>query len=251
MMIYAIPDLHGRFDLLIRALEVIYQKAQSPGKIIFLGDYVDRGPDSKKILDHLMAGSSDGWEWVILRGNHEEIMAQCLSDIHPLDWWLRHGGVNTLRSFGMQLGSTIDRDSVSHIYPYVEWISSLAVIYVDEHRIFVHAGVDDNLSLEEQTGDVFMWHRYMNGEGWSGHFGKHVVHGHDSSRHGAKRFAGRTCLDAKAYETGRLMVGVFDDETPGGPLEILEITVPFVEKDKETPTNPLFIVGDLRPYEER
>jgi serine/threonine protein phosphatase 1 len=69
---YVIADLHGRYDLLNLALTRI--EASAPGTVVFLGDYIDRGPASRQIIERLIAGPSVGWNWVTLKGNHEELL---------------------------------------------------------------------------------------------------------------------------------------------------------------------------------
>ena len=89
---YAIADLHGRFDLLEMALRCLAERAERAeprATLVTLGDYVDRGPDSRKIIERLMAGlGRDGWRLICLKGNHEDIMWQTCRRLPDLDWWL-------------------------------------------------------------------------------------------------------------------------------------------------------------------
>ena len=90
---YAIADLHGRFDLLEMALACLAKRAEPPATLVTLGDYVDRGPDSRKIIERLMAGlERDGWRLICLKGNHEDIMWQTCRRSPDVDWWLTNGG---------------------------------------------------------------------------------------------------------------------------------------------------------------
>jgi len=90
---YAIADLHGRFDLLELALACIAERAEPLATLVTLGDYVDRGPDSRKIIERLMAGlERDGWRLICLKGNHEDIMWQTCRRLPDVDWWLTNGG---------------------------------------------------------------------------------------------------------------------------------------------------------------
>jgi hypothetical protein len=98
---YAIADLHGRFDLLEMALARIAERAESPATLVTLGDYVDRGPDSCKIIERLMAGvGRDSWRLICLKGNHEDIMWQTCRRLPDVDWWLTNGGTAMLISYG-------------------------------------------------------------------------------------------------------------------------------------------------------
>lgn len=220
---YAIADLHGRFDLLEAAIEAITGHAGgAPGTVITLGDYVDRGPDSRKIIERLMLGLSDGWRLVCLQGNHEDMMLQTLSGkAHP-SWWIANGGGATLLSYGASKGQTAS--SAFPMVPdnHVAFLEGLPFLFMDEHRIYVHAGVDPTKALHDQTQHDLQWRLYPKGFA-EGHGDFHVVHGHEQFEDGPKLFKGRTDLDTFAWATGRLVIGVFDDDTPGGPVDLIEV----------------------------
>ncbi len=209
---FAIPDLHGRHDLLRAALAAIEGRARS-GTVVFLGDYVDRGPGAADILERLMAGPPAGWRWICLKGNHEAMMALALRNPERLDWWVDNGGDATLRSYEGRHG-----DMARHL----PWIEGLPTIHVDAHRVFVHAGVEGAVPLDRQSDKTLLWKRYP-GEATEGHGGRHVVHGHHPDPDGPLRLGGRTALDCLAWRTGRLAVGVFDDGEAGGPVEVLDV----------------------------
>jgi len=209
---YAIADLHGRHDLLMAALERIEGANPRGGKIIFLGDYVDRGPDSAQVLETLMRGPDDAgrWTWVCLKGNHEDMMVSTLGGPDE-EWWLGNGGVATVASFG----GVIPEE-------YLAWCRALPTWHEDAQRVYVHAAVDPSKALNEQSEAMLMWTRY--GEEYNaGYRGKHVVHGHTPHKDGPVLFSERTNLDTGAVFTGRLVVGVFDDEIPGGPRSLIEV----------------------------
>jgi serine/threonine protein phosphatase 1 len=106
---YAIADLHGRFDLLTAAFDAIVKHAAERSfKIITLGNYVDRGPQSRQIIDHLMAAQEMGVSLICLKGNHEDMMVETLrKPLHP-NWWIDNGGGQTLISYGHERsGKTI------------------------------------------------------------------------------------------------------------------------------------------------
>jgi len=96
-------------------------------------------------------------------------------------------------------------------------------MHITDGHVFVHAGVDPNRPLDQQDDQVLTWKLYQ-GFDERGHGDRHVVHGHTQSPRHPLLLAGRTNLDAQAYSTGRLAVGVFDDALPGGPTEILWAT---------------------------
>lgn len=223
---YAIADLHGRYDLLLAAIERIELGNHSGGTIVFTGDYVDRGPQSRQIIERLIAGPSDPsrWKWICLQGNHEEIMLAVRADPELVgSWWLPNGGGATLMSYGQKVGELADVGVIPQ--EHIDWLKSLPLIHVDEHRIFVHAGVDETIPLDKQSAQTMQWMIYPDGYAF-GHGNRHVVHGHHQVEDGPLLFSGRTDLDTFAWFTGRLVIGVFDDEKAGGPMATIEIKGP-------------------------
>jgi len=218
---YAIADLHGRFDLLEMALAKIADHAELPATVVTLGDYVDRGPDSRQVIERLMGGlDEEGWRLVCLKGNHEDIMWQtCRGVVPDYDWWLTNGGDATLMSYGQNQGEEADAAVVPH--EHLRWIERLPLMHVDKHRIFVHAGVDPNLPLDDQDPHEVIWKIYDDSDE-GGYRQRYVVHGHHQHANGPILKKNRINLDTFAWNTGRLVIGVFDDDTPGGPLKILE-----------------------------
>lgn len=235
MRTYAIADLHGRFDLLAEAQQVIrrHHAANFRGEdrtIVVMGDFVDRGPDSAKIISFLRIVQAEGEhiKWVVLKGNHEDMMVQCLRREAQLRWWIGNGGGQTLISYGYKDGD--------QVYPLkgslrddLIWLASLPIMHVTEKQVFVHAHVDPNKPLDQQKDELCMWRCYDHGQPHfedngdhidAGYPGKHVVHGHEQWAHGPILKEGRTDLDTFAWYTGRLAIGVFDD-TQGKPTEIL------------------------------
>lgn len=215
---FAVPDLHGRRDLLDAALAAI--EGRPPGKVVFLGDYVDRGHESRGVIERLMAGAPPGWEWALLQGNHEVMMLDALARPAALARWLGHGGAQTLVSYGHPPTGPAN---VSVVPPaHADWLASLPLLHVDRHRAFVHACIDPDVALDRQRTETLQWHRYSPGDDAPAH-GRHVVHGHDAFADGPLLLRHRSNLDVEAWRTGRLAVGVFDDDVPGGPVEIIEV----------------------------
>src|SRR3954469_7875228 len=98
---YAIPDLHGRFDLLREALAKIADHAAgSTGTIVALGDYVNKGPDSRQVVERMRAGVFDGWRLFPLQGHHDGLMGEALRDHSKMDGWIGKGGDPTIKSYG-------------------------------------------------------------------------------------------------------------------------------------------------------
>jgi serine/threonine protein phosphatase 1 len=218
---YAIPDLHGRIDLLEAAFERI--AGHAAGRIctiVILGDYIDRGPNSAQVIDKLMCFQSDTMRLVALKGNHEAMMWEVSNNLAEMDHWIENGGEPTLESYRVQAenGASIRVVPAAHL----DWIAKLGLLHVDQHRVFVHAGVDPAVPLDRQSEQTLLWKRYQAGSE-EGHGHRHVVHGHQANIEAPIVTKSRTNLDALAWKTGRLVVGVFEDAAPGGASEFLEI----------------------------
>jgi len=234
---YAIADLHGRHDLLMEALYAVrdydFDLGKPGGKVVFTGDYVDRGPDSRQVIETLIAGPEaffgeySGFDFICLQGNHEDIMLQTLCLPLPPNWWIGNGGGATLVSYGHARGGVYNPDVVPAAH--IDWLKSLPMMHVDEHRVFVHAGLDPTIPLAEQTAQKMQWMLYPDGFE-DGHGKCHVVHGHHQFENGPLLLSGRTNLDTFAWATGRLVVGVFHEDTPGGPVDLIEVNLTPVSK---------------------
>jgi serine/threonine protein phosphatase 1 len=219
--LFAIGDIHGEYDKLIDLLAQIEAMRidHEPQTIVFLGDYVDRGPKSMQVIDHLMDGSHhSGDVWICLKGNHEDMMI----DWHgggPSEYghWAINGGVQTLDSYG----GMYDDVPKSHI----DWMRSLPFYHETENHIFVHGGFMPYVELENQTENVCMWirNRFLDapmGQGFEGW--KHIVHGHTPVDGPDIRFW-RTNLDTGACFGDRpLTAALFDKDKPGTPVSILQ-----------------------------
>lgn len=218
---YVIGDLHGNLKLLARAYERIrdYSGEKKP-HLIFLGDYVDRGPQSKGVLDFLMTVENA----IKLRGNHEQMLLDAIEDqpfslAYKIAWG--RSAIATFNSFGVKPGKSL-REQIPE--RYVEFLRSLPLFYEDRHRFYVHAGVAPNRPLHQQDENDLLWIRNPFLE-CAFHFEKHVVHGHSPQSNGKPELLpNRTNLDSGAFFSGRLTVGVFDDDVPDGPIDVLTVS---------------------------
>ncbi|ASY59874.1 metallophosphoesterase family protein [Sinorhizobium sp. CCBAU 05631] len=206
---FAVGDIHGCLDELETLLSAI-ESAAPEGRVIFLGDLVDRGPESRGVVERIMAGPTKaGWQWLTLKGNHEDMLLSARKGLAEMSSWLMNGGGETLESYGGAI-------PLSHLV----WMAELPSILVDPYRIFVHAGVDDSIPLEEQGDDILLWMR--TDPNYSGHYwGKHVCHGHTPSRVNPRTVGNRTNVDSGAVFGGVLSCAVFDDDVAGGPINFL------------------------------
>lgn len=219
-MIYSIGDIHGRLDLLGRLRRKILNDAETkegPHKIVFLGDYVDRGPDGKGVLDYLMSEPFDDFEHVFLRGNHEDMLVGSLSGRkNDLDFFLENGGNSTVRSFGLDPASLyIDVNPwIEAINPYYNWLRDLHFFHAVKGWLFVHAGIDSRFPLDEQDTNTMMWirTRFLNDET---DFGFRVVHGHCPTEGEPEIKYNRINIDTGACWTHQLTaVCIEDDKEP-------------------------------------
>jgi serine/threonine protein phosphatase 1 len=226
-LIFAIGDIHGRLDLTTVALSAIEARAAATDsfRVIFLGDYVDRGPDSRGVVELMMKLSRDH-RYVCLKGNHEAMMVQCLAGGTTDDFtrWMDNGGRQTLESYGADdWDAAIDAVPAQHL----RWMRSLPLTSGDGHRVYVHAGLMPATPFERQTEETCLWIRERFLRAPAHQFDAHVVHGHSPQWAGKpdmgepEFLAHRTNLDLAAYATDRLCVGVFDAALGGGPIEAI------------------------------
>jgi len=213
--IYAIGDVHGRFDLLLELYEAVgADRAARPVERaieIFLGDYVDRGPQSKEVVDWLMAGTSTGEERICLMGNHEDMLLRFLDDPLMLPLWAQNGGDATLRSFGISLPRVATTAMLEDIRadflarlgaPRRAFLSTLPRSASVDGYFFAHAGVRPGVPLDAQVDDDLLWIRepFLSSDA---DFGKCVVHGHTPSAAPEVR-RNRINIDTGAVFGGRL-----------------------------------------------
>ena len=190
--IFAIGDIHGQIDRLHEALDMIERDADRDAPVVFLGDYVDRGPDSRAVIDTLMRGQAEGRPWTCLMGNHDRYVLRFLDNplyddpqtSRPLLWTDPPlGGRATLASYGVDVGDhrtlTALRDDAAEAIPqaHLDWIAALPRLHEADHQIFVHAGLRPGVPLDAQAEDDLIWIRkpFLESEhDW----GRLVVHGH-------------------------------------------------------------------------
>ena len=219
--IYAVGDIHGRSDLLERVLAAIdadcKQRPIARPITVFVGDYIDRGPGSRNVLDLLLRWQRSG-EAIFLRGNHETFLPRFLADPRSLDEWRQYGGLETLLSYGLKPSINPDRDEqtmlateFAEILPreHLEFLQSLELTFSCGDFLFVHAGVRPGVPIHEQTEDDLLWIRddFLN---WEQPFERFVVHGHTPVSEPDLR-PNRVNIDTGAYATGQLTCVVIEN----------------------------------------
>lgn len=170
--IYAVGDIHGCYDKLMALMDKIDIDFDTD-ILVFLGDYIDRGPSSFEVVEYLVALKKLFPNTVFLKGNHEEMLENYLSGIDKMTY-LVNGGQQTLDSYLSR-----PRQSDDPLIPqeHLDFFNSLFLYYETENYIFVHAGLKNNVSLEEQNAEDLLWIR--NKFIQTKHdFGKQIVFGH-------------------------------------------------------------------------
>ncbi len=218
-MIYAIGDIHGQRAMLDQALDLIAADGGADAPLVFLGDYTDRGPDSRGVLDRLIAGRAAGRDWTFIKGNHDRMFERFLDSgaLHDAEIksglsWLdpRLGGDTTLASYGIGPAGPADfaTDAAGRqtlvSYPTTQGDLTLAsllslarervpvahraflagnpLMHRTQDALFVHAGFRPGVQLDAQKEDDLIWIR----AGWLDNTDDHgvmVVHGHTALDH--------------------------------------------------------------------
>jgi serine/threonine protein phosphatase 1 len=182
-------------------------------RFVFLGDYIDRGPDSRGVVTKLMALQERNSGGVVcLRGNHEAILLDAVrSGNHDL--WFVNGGGDTLASYGVESARKLPAE-------HLRWFASLKTSFDDGRRFFVHAGVDPERPLDAQSEDDLVWIRepFLSQRR---DYGRLIVHGHTPQRSGRPDVRSwRLNLDTAAVYGGRLSAAFFNDRQRD-PIAIL------------------------------
>ncbi len=224
-MIFAIGDIHGRYDLLKASFEHIAGINDTNKQIIMLGDYVDRGAESADCIDFLIDAQKADNSLVCLMGNHERMMIDALeygSSGGYRSSWLMNGGIETLESYGAAGGGVISDTPLHHIpATHIRWMKALPLSYETDKYFFVHAGINPDRPLNDQKEKDLLWIREYFLKTNRGGDGKHVVHGHTPQEYDSARFQHkhrRTNLDSGSVWTNIQTIGIFDDTKGGEPV---------------------------------
>ena len=218
--VYAVGDVHGRLDLLQRLWARIEADAEgSPlhKVVVFVGDYVDRGPDSRGVVEFLMQARIAGGVVLCLRGNHEQSLLDFMDNAAIYRDWKAFGAPETLLSYGVMPPwfddeADFERARLEFVrncpLRHVRFLKSLTHSYVIGGYLFAHAGVRPGIALDDQTEEDLLWIRdeFLTSQM---SFGKVVVHGHSPGQAPVRR-ANRIGIDTGAYATGCLTAAVLE-----------------------------------------
>jgi serine/threonine protein phosphatase 1 len=220
MITCAIGDIHGMADKLkdlLAKIEHWHLAHDTIGsyQLVFLGDYIDRGPASREVLDIVRALEAKGA--VCLKGNHEALMVASLNDEPSRRHFLANGGDTTLASL----------EDIGTFMEAADWMARLPLSFADEYRFFVHAGIRPGVSLAQQSEEDLLWIREPFLE-HLGPFPKYIVHGHSPTL----RLPGQSMqpqvlrhrcnLDTGAVYGGHLSAAVFTSERVG-PVAVISV----------------------------
>ncbi len=220
--IYAIPDIHGQDAQLEAALHRVERDGGAAAQIVFLGDLVDRGADSRAVIERLMTAQAEGRDWIVLRGNHDQMFVDFLdhgevgsSRMRAGLTWLneRLGGAETLASYGVSASEALhDPAAVRAAVPaaHRDWLAALPLWQEVGDLLFVHAGIRPGLPMRMQDPADLMWIR----DGFLDHMAPHpwlVVHGHTALDMPA-HFGNRIDLDGGAGYGRPLWPAVFEGQ---------------------------------------
>lgn len=221
--IYAIGDIHGRVDLLNLLLvqiqrDIVELPCIEP-IVIFLGDYVDRGPSSAAVIERLISGGLPGKKHYFLRGNHEQMFLEFLDSPVQTASWLEFGGNETALSYGAAVACKADQselakfgESLSQLVPegHKAFLRALLDFIEFDGYYFVHAGVRPRVALAKQKASDQLWIRdaFLNHDH---NFEKVIVHGH-TPREQPENLPARINVDTGAYATHILTAVVLEAE---------------------------------------
>ena len=212
--IYAIGDVHGRADLLKLLLlqieiDTLLHSVSQPITVL-VGDYIDRGPNSRQVID-LLLEHRRSHEMVFLKGNHEQLLLKFLEEPATLAHWQQCGGLETLISYGLKPpinASFFEQTKLAHDFgnmlsgDHRQFLEALKLFFSCGDFLFVHAGLRPLVPIEQQKEDDLLWIRdeFLF---WDKPFEKIVVHGHTPVLEPDIQF-NRINIDTGAFATERL-----------------------------------------------
>lgn len=215
---YCFPDIHGCSDTLNKALNFVYSQNPDGGKIIFLGDYIDRGPDNLGVLQTVM-NPPENWEFVCLLGNHEEMFVNSYLD--------RTKFYDTKSAKDIAGFKQDEFVMYQHIFQgidrsIVDWMRNLNLFHIEDKNVFAHAFYDDTRKPEDQIASQCAWYRM---DDWLTYQNDkqrlYLTHGHTPRKHGPVQSPNRTNLDCGGVFYGRYVIGEYNKDVKG-PVDFHE-----------------------------
>ena len=220
MNIFAIGDIHGCIKQLVTLQDKIFNYPKynkDEDLLLYLGDYIDRGPSSKDVINHILQLQTEGIKSIFLMGNHEQFMTDFLfNKINNLSNWIINGADQTFKSYDIEVAEFIkdgfedDKiDKLRNIFlskltkGHVYFFKNLKLTYIMGDYLFVHAGINPEKSLSEQNKMDFLWSRSDKFFDKNFEFEKIIVHGHSPEKE-VVNFPYRINVDTGSFFSGKL-----------------------------------------------
>ncbi|WP_170763823.1 metallophosphoesterase family protein [Ruegeria lacuscaerulensis] len=220
--VYAIGDIHGQLAQLEGALARIEKDGGADARIVFLGDYIDRGAHSREVIDLLLAGLAEGRDWICLLGNHDRMLAMFMENYprndarFPVGYhWLHDqiGGIEALKSYGVEVAEdepiyrVHDRARAAVPQEHIQFLCERPYYHIEGELLFTHAGIKPGVPFEKQDRDDLIWIRdeFLNDtreHPWL------VIHGHTPVKKAGHR-GNRVNLDTGAGQGRALTAAAF------------------------------------------
>ena len=227
MNIFAIGDIHGCLKQLISLQNRIFKDEnfnKEKDILLYLGDYIDRGLQSKDVIDHLIKLKKDGIKSIFLMGNHEQVMSDFLfNKINNLRYWLNLGADKTFRSYDIEVAEFIKEgfeeeniEKVRDIFlkklnqDHIIFFKNLKLNYTLGNYFFVHAGINPKKKMEEQTKEDFLWSRSKEFYDKNFQYNKIIVHGHTPEKN-IINYPYRINVDTGCFFSGKLSCVCLND----------------------------------------
>ena len=225
--IFVVGDIHGCHIFLTQIHKKILDKSNytSGNKLlIYLGDYIDRGPKIKETIQALLNFQPDNFQQIFLLGNHEQMMLDFINNVpDSLYLWILNGGNKTLNSYGIKdteffnnetkSNETIRDELVNNIPKnHLQFFNNLTLSYQWGEYFFVHAGIDPDVSLNKQDKNTLIWQRRSKFFNNTKVLEKIIVHGH-TPQSKIENLSNRINLDTGAFYTGILSCLIIDTMT--------------------------------------
>ena len=228
MNIFAIGDIHGCLEQLVQLNKKIFNHEsfnKNEDLVIYLGDYIDRGPKSKQVINELIDIKKKGFKAHFLLGNHEEILIDFLfNKKNNIKNWLEYGADQTFRSYDIEIVNFIKEGFDNHIIDklretflgklgkeHIKFLNNLKLNLETKKYLFVHAGIDPNKNLNEQTKKDYLWSRSSSFFEKSFTAKKIIVHGHTPEQN-IVNHPFRINIDTGCFFSGKLSSVFLNDE---------------------------------------
>ena len=217
---YCFPDIHGEYGLLRQALDFVYRNNPDGGKIVFLGDYIDRGKNNLKVLQTIM-NPPDNWEFICLSGNHEDMFVQSYATRQEFY------DQNTAREIALFDNDELPLATYEQVHDcipksIIEWMYGLPLFHFEGNNVFAHAYYDDDLLPEHQRSDSVLWTRMDDWMTYNSQNNRlYLTHGHTPRKNGPIKSPNRVNLDCGGVFYGRYVIGEYEKNVKG-PVDFHE-----------------------------